>query len=148
MDAFRLGACLHRPSLLLSEGQKKRLVLAVALLRSPKHALLLDEPSLGQGAADKAALAQLLTACAQMGKTVVVATHDLEFVVDHVPRVVLLHEGRVVADGSTPQVLGQQRDLDRFGLALPPFIRRRLADQSPGPTQPPFDRDGANGDRA
>ena len=128
VDAFGLREHLHRPSLLLSEGQKKRLVLAVALLKQPRHGLLLDEPSLGQGTADKAVLGHIVSSCAAMRLLVIVATHDLEFVVGHADRAVLLAEGRVAADGSPREILTDDDALQRAGLAVPAFVRRMIAD--------------------
>lgn len=64
------------PPLLLSEGEKKRVALATALLRAPRHGLLLDEPSLGQDAAHKARLMALARALADTGRVVIMTTHD------------------------------------------------------------------------
>ena len=129
VSAFGLESCLDRPSLLLSDGQKKRLILAVAVLREPTHGLLLDEPSLGQGASDKATLGSLIHSVARAGSVVLVATHDVEFVLDHIPRVVLLSDGQILADGPTLQVLADRAALARAGLTLPAFLRRRVGAQ-------------------
>lgn len=130
IDAFGLHSCQDRPSLLMSQGQKKRLVLGVAMLRWPGHGLLLDEPSFGQGEADRATLARVVDACTRAGQAVIVATHDLAFVMDHVPRVILLSDGRVAADGPTREVLGDDAALDRAGMAMPDFLKKRVGGAS------------------
>jgi len=61
----------------LSAGQRRRLALAVALTRDP-HLLLLDEPHAGLDAEARAVVDELLTAAASEGRTVVVASHELD----------------------------------------------------------------------
>ena len=119
MEAFRLRSCATRPSLLLSEGQKERLILGVALLREPQHGLLLDEPSLGQGPADKRILGNLASACAEMGHIVVVATHDIEFVARHADWASVLDGGKIVADGPASEVLADNTVLAEAGICAP-----------------------------
>ncbi len=65
-------------------------------------ALCLDEPTRGMDRGAKDTLARMLT---QLGMAVVVATHDPEFAALFAQRVVLLADGRVIADGTTGEVL-------------------------------------------
>jgi energy-coupling factor transport system ATP-binding protein len=88
----------------LSEGQRLALVLSVQLTPAPA-VLLLDEPTRGLDYAAKRALRVLLAALADDRRTVLVATHDVEFAALAADRVVVLAEGRVVADGATAEVL-------------------------------------------
>jgi energy-coupling factor transport system ATP-binding protein len=88
----------------LSEGQ--RLALALALVIAPEPAVLLaDEPTRGLDYPAKAALVSLLAAQASQGRTVVIATHDVEFVAQLAHRVVVLAQGEVVADGPAREVV-------------------------------------------
>ena len=88
----------------LSEGQKLALVLAVQLTADPP-VLLLDEPTRGLDPTAKAVLSGVLRGLATRGRSVVVATHDVEFVAECADRVVVMAAGEVVADGPTADVV-------------------------------------------
>ena len=88
----------------LSEGQKLALVLAVQLTADPP-VLLLDEPTRGLDPTAKAALSTVLRGLAARGRSVVVSTHDVEFVAESSDRVVVMAAGEVVADGPTTEVV-------------------------------------------
>ncbi len=88
----------------LSEGQKLALVLAIQLVRAPR-VVLLDEPTRGLDYAGKAALTGILRAQADAGRTVVVATHDAEFVAATCDRVVVMAEGEVVDAGPARDII-------------------------------------------
>jgi len=90
----------------LSGGQRQRLALAVVLDGpEPPAVLALDEPTRGMDRADKAALADQVARLADDGTAVLVATHDPEFAASCCERVVLLADGRVLADGDVHDVL-------------------------------------------
>ncbi|MFJ9606219.1 ABC transporter ATP-binding protein [Kitasatospora sp. NPDC101176] len=88
----------------LSEGQKLALVLAIQLAAAPR-VVLLDEPTRGLDYQAKEALTGIVDALAAEGLTVVVSTHDVEFVARAADRVVVMAEGEVVADGPTAEVI-------------------------------------------
>jgi len=88
----------------LSGGERERAALAAVLVGAPK-VLLLDEPTRGLDAARKRELADLLTRLRREGATILLATHDVELVAEVATRVVLLGDGRVVADGGPRSVL-------------------------------------------
>jgi energy-coupling factor transporter ATP-binding protein EcfA2 len=88
----------------LSEGQKLSLVLAVQLTAAPRI-VLLDEPTRGLDYQAKRALIAIVTSLAAEGRSVVISTHDVEFVAAAADRVVVLAEGEVVADGPTAEVI-------------------------------------------
>ncbi|KGN37996.1 cobalt ABC transporter ATP-binding protein [Knoellia aerolata DSM 18566] len=88
----------------LSEGQRLAVVLAVQLTADPP-VLLLDEPTRGLDYAGKAALRRSLHDLTARGRSVVVSTHDVEFVAETADRVVVLAAGEVVADGPTREVV-------------------------------------------
>ncbi|MEI2700929.1 MAG: ATP-binding cassette domain-containing protein [Baekduia sp.] len=91
----------------LSGGERQRLALAIVLDGDERPAVVcLDEPTRGMDRADKAALAGRVAELAQAGTAVLVATHDPEFAARACDRVVLLADGRVIADGSSAEVLG------------------------------------------
>ncbi|WP_329491885.1 ATP-binding cassette domain-containing protein [Kitasatospora sp. NBC_01246] len=88
----------------LSEGQKLALVLAIQLAAAPR-VVLLDEPTRGLDYHAKEALTGIVDALAAEGRTVVVSTHDVEFVASAADRVVVMAEGEIVADGPTAEVI-------------------------------------------
>ncbi|WP_235504459.1 ATP-binding cassette domain-containing protein [Nostocoides sp. Soil756] len=88
----------------LSEGQRLALVLAVQLTADPP-VLLLDEPTRGLDPTAKAVLSATLRDLAARGRSVVVSTHDVEFVAECADRVVVMATGEVVADGPTAEVV-------------------------------------------
>ena len=88
----------------LSEGQRLGLVLAIQLTADPA-VLLLDEPTRGLDYQAKAVLAGVLRELAARGRSVLLSTHDVEFVAEAADRVVVIAAGEVVADGPTAEVV-------------------------------------------
>lgn len=90
----------------LSGGQRQRLALAIVAGHGDSPAALaLDEPTRGLDRAAKEILARWLRARAAEGIAVVVATHDVEFAAAFAERVLLMADGRLIADGPTSAVL-------------------------------------------
>jgi energy-coupling factor transport system ATP-binding protein len=88
----------------LSEGQRLALVLAIQLTARPA-VLLLDEPTRGLDYPAKSSLAGVLRELADDGMSVLLSTHDVEFVAECADRVVMMAEGEVVVDGPAALVL-------------------------------------------
>jgi energy-coupling factor transport system ATP-binding protein len=103
---------------LLSGGERKRVALASVLAWDPK-ALVLDEPTIGQDHEQKEKLRQFIMQMQTQGKTVVTVTHDVEFVAECNPRVVLMKEGRIVADGEGKEILTAPAMLALSSIVLP-----------------------------
>src|SRR5205085_4552919 len=91
----------------LSGGERQRLALAIVLDGEDRPAaVLLDEPTRGMDRAAKGALADRLRALAAQGTAILVATHDAEFAAAVAERVILLADGRPIADAPAAEVLG------------------------------------------
>ena len=90
----------------LSVGERQRVALASILAAEPQI-LLLDEPTRGLDYQQKAALVDFLQREKARGRTILMATHDVELVATCADRVVLLAEGQVVVDGSVRQVMSE-----------------------------------------
>ncbi|MEW1860855.1 ATP-binding cassette domain-containing protein [Streptomyces sp. NPDC088194] len=88
----------------LSEGQKLSLVLAIQLTTAPT-VVLLDEPTRGLDYQAKRALIQIVDTLSAEGRSVVIATHDVEFVASSADRVIVMAEGEIVADGPTAEII-------------------------------------------
>lgn len=103
---------------LLSGGERKRVALASVLAWDPKM-LILDEPTIGQDHEQKEKLNQFILQMQQQGKTVVIVTHDVEFVAECNPRVVLMKEGKIVAEGEGKEILSNPEILAESSIVLP-----------------------------
>jgi energy-coupling factor transport system ATP-binding protein len=88
----------------LSEGQRLALVLAVQMTADPA-VLMLDEPTRGLDYGAKRRLRDTLRELAARGRSVLLSTHDVEFVADVAHRVVVMADGELVADGPTSSVV-------------------------------------------
>jgi energy-coupling factor transport system ATP-binding protein len=103
---------------LLSGGERKRVALASVLAWNPET-LILDEPTIGQDYQQKVKLRQFIIQMQAQGKTVVIVTHDVEFVAECNPRVLLMKEGTVVADGEGKSILTTPEVLAQSSIVLP-----------------------------
>lgn len=104
-----LEGILDRPPLTLSFGQQKRLALAIALALRPAT-LILDEPSAGQD--HRTAEAFIREVLAMPGlESVFLITHDVDLALTHADRILLLRDGRIVADGPPQEIIA---DTDRW----------------------------------
>jgi energy-coupling factor transport system ATP-binding protein len=100
-----LAALAERHPRDLSGGERQRLALAIVSGGTLPAALCLDEPTRGMDRAAKGDLGADLRAAAAAGSAVLVATHDPEFAALTADRVVLLADGRVIADGPVAELL-------------------------------------------
>jgi cobalt/nickel transport system ATP-binding protein len=115
VGAWHLGG---RPPHRLSGGEKRRVAIAAVLAMSPSI-LLLDEPTAGL---DPSARRQAIELLRTLRQTRIVATHDLEMVLDLCPRTICLHKGEIVADGPSSGILRGQDLLEKCGLEMPPSL--------------------------
>jgi energy-coupling factor transport system ATP-binding protein len=109
------------PPLLLSEGEKKRLALAMTLMGRPRHGVLLDEPALGQDAVHKEILMRLAHALASAGQLVIITTHDLALAAQ-ADRLLILGPDGFVADGPPEEVLLDEAPWLLVGLGVPDWM--------------------------
>jgi cobalt/nickel transport system ATP-binding protein len=96
----------------LSIGEKKRIAIATVLSLDPEI-LALDEPTSSLDPRGKWALTELLHS---LPVTKIIASHDLDLVAYLCERIVILDEGKIVADGTTDQILGNEKLLGGHGL--------------------------------
>jgi energy-coupling factor transport system ATP-binding protein len=118
LNSLGLEGFSERSPFTLSGGERKRVALASVLATEPR-VLSLDEPTIGQDARQKEKLARMLSDLNKKGKTVIVVTHDIEFVIENFPRTITMANGRIVADGSTNSVLSNDDVLERCSLTRP-----------------------------
>jgi energy-coupling factor transport system ATP-binding protein len=119
-DLVGLDPLIHRPPYSLSGGEKQRVILGAILALKPR-VVLLDEPftHLDPGGAER--LRTLLRSIRSEGIALIIAEHRLHEAVADVDRLIVLNEGKTVADGPPRTVLAE--DLSPLGLNLPPLVR-------------------------
>jgi len=101
----------------MSSGEAHRLLIGRALVHDPR-ALLLDEPSNSLDFRAALELRDILRKLAQAGTGILMVTHHLSDILPEIDRVILLHQGRVFADGAKSEVLTPQRLTELFGLPV------------------------------
>jgi len=107
---------------ILSGGERKRVALASVLAWNP-DILVLDEPTIGQDYGQKERLRHFLQQFRAQGKTVIIVTHDVEFVAEGQPRIVLMAGGRIEADGPAKTIMTDFATLERCSVAPPEITR-------------------------
>jgi branched-chain amino acid transport system ATP-binding protein len=104
LDQVGLGEQADRVAAVLAYGDLKKLELAVALANDPE-VLLLDEPTAGMAPAERGALMTLTRRIARERElTVLFTEHDMDVVFSIADRIMVLHQGRVIAEGAPDQV--------------------------------------------
>ena len=121
LQLFGLEEYQDSSPLVLSGGEKKRLTLACILAWDPQ-VVILDEPTVGQDAIQKERLAGTIRMLGSTGKTVIVVSHDIEFLWPLQPRVVVMKSGRVVGDGPAREVMVDRGLLDSARVAQPQLV--------------------------
>lgn len=109
---------LARSPFTLSGGEARRVAIA-ALLASRPAALLLDEPTAALDAAGQAAVRTVVRRLRRRGMACLVVTHDTELAASLADRVLVLHNGRIVARGRPAVVFSRGAALERWGLESP-----------------------------
>jgi cobalt/nickel transport system ATP-binding protein len=114
-----LAGLEERPPFHLSGGEKRRVALAGVLAMRPEI-LLLDEPTMFLDPRGRKELGGFLK---NLPGTKIMATHDLEFVLQLCQRVLLLDSGELRADGKAREILSQPELMERHGLEVPHSLR-------------------------
>ncbi|MBR4928335.1 MAG: ABC transporter ATP-binding protein [Oscillospiraceae bacterium] len=99
----------------ISGGEKRMAAIATVLAMEP-DVMLMDEPSSSLDPRNRRALINTILA---LGNTMLIASHDLDMILDTCSRVILLDRGRVIADGNTYNILRDRELLEAHSLELP-----------------------------
>lgn len=103
---------LDKEAGLLSHGQKQWLEIGMLLIQDPEL-LLLDEPVAGMSVAERKKTAELLNRIIE-GRSVIVIEHDMQFVADIAHRVTVLHQGKVLSEGSMDHVQNDPKVIEVY----------------------------------
>ena len=115
LEMVRMCDYRDRLSHHLSMGEKKRIAIATVLSMRPQI-LVLDEPSAGLDPRARRGLINLLR---ELPITMLVSSHDLRMVQELFPRMVIMDEGQIVADGPTSKLMEDEALLEAHGLEKP-----------------------------
>ena len=102
IEELDLTACSDTVVSVLAYGEKRRLELGLALASQPS-VLLLDEPLAGLSPAERDGVKQLIRNVGK-GRTIVLVEHDMDAVFELAQRITVLHEGRVLAEGTPKEI--------------------------------------------
>ena len=112
-----IGELARQPLRAMSTGQQRRVILARALVHEPQT-LILDEPTAGLDFAASFEYLQRIRKLSAAGRNILIVTHHLNEIPPEVDRVVLLQEGRIVADGRKSEVLTEALLSEVYGVPV------------------------------
>ncbi|MGH2536564.1 MAG: energy-coupling factor ABC transporter ATP-binding protein [Candidatus Promineifilaceae bacterium] len=114
------------------QAAERKLVALAAVLAMQTPVLILDEPTMGQDSQAIGRIAAIIAELKAAGKTVLMISHDIDFCGEQCERVVVMADGRIVADGPAGEILGRHELLLRSGVEAPQLARLALALGVPG----------------
>ena len=120
LEQVGAGHLSEKPPYHLSGGDKRRVAIATVLAMAP-DILVLDEPTSGL---DPYGRRQLLRLLREFRHTRIFTSHDLDMVLELCERTIVLHQGRVKADGPTAEIFADQALLAECRLEKPPALQR------------------------
>ncbi|MEM1589851.1 MAG: ATP-binding cassette domain-containing protein [Candidatus Bathyarchaeia archaeon] len=119
IEVVELQGLEHKPPHKLSEGQKKRVAIAGVLAMKPE-VIVLDEPTANLDSRTVNRILDLLLKLnRELGLTIIIATHDVDFVPLCTDKIYILNLGRVVAEGPLKDVFSNTATLRSVNLRLP-----------------------------
>ena len=122
-EALQTVGCLHlreKPPHHLSGGQKRAVAIAAVIAMSP-DILVMDEPSSNL---DPKSLRYLIRLLKGFNHTKIIATHDLDFILEVCKRCLVIKEGRIVADSPVSEILTDKVLLEENNLELPLSVQK------------------------
>ncbi|HEY6338632.1 MAG TPA: ATP-binding cassette domain-containing protein [Candidatus Sulfotelmatobacter sp.] len=117
LEKLGIAHLAARPVAEMSSGEARRVLIARALAHSPR-ALLFDEPCNSLDLAAQHTVRQAMRDLANSGIGIILVTHELPDIVPEIQRVVLMDQGRIVADGPKEEILGVERLSKLFGVKV------------------------------
>jgi len=122
IEQLNLKNLLKKSPFSLSGGEKKKVSLATILCRKPDY-ILLDEPTVGQDKIEKEILQNIIKEEKERGKTIIIVSHDTDFIYSNTEKVIILEDGEILAQGSTESVLKDFILLDKTSILPPQMVQ-------------------------
>ncbi|UCC19956.1 MAG: ABC transporter ATP-binding protein [Promethearchaeota archaeon] len=126
LNEFNLEKYRKRSPFNLSGGESKKLAVASIICRDPEI-LIFDEPTLGQDAKEIEFLIELIMKEKEIGKTIIIITHNIEFAYEYLHRTILMADGQIIGDGPTKEILSNELLIKKASLILPQIKQFSLA---------------------
>ena len=133
LDLVHITHLADKPVHKLSGGEKKLASIATILSMTP-DILLMDEPSIALDPRNRKNLISILN---EFDHLKLIASHDLDFIWDTCNRVILMDQGKIVADGLTEEILRDEALLTAHGLELPLSLTKRMVTVHSPAAHPP-----------
>jgi len=114
---LQISGLADRPVAEMSSGEARRVLIARALVHKPR-ALLFDEPSNSLDVFARQSLRHTMSSLAKAGIGIILVTHDLADIIPEIERVLLMSNGRIVAEGPKEEMLQPEHLEDLFGIKV------------------------------
>ena len=122
LDYMNLQEYKARPPHYLSGGEKKRVSIAdIIAMRS--EIIIFDEPTAGLDPINAEILEDVLERLSLEGKTMLISTHDVDFAYRWADRVIVFCQGRIIADGTPPEIFRDEEVLKQANLKPPVLMQ-------------------------
>ncbi|MHA1775970.1 MAG: ABC transporter ATP-binding protein [Promethearchaeota archaeon] len=109
------------PPFSVSGGQKKKIALATILCRNPEI-LIFDEPTIGQDAQQKQKLLEIIRKAQSEQKLIIIISHDIEFILQVSTRILVMDQGRILADDKPTNIFHDKALLNKSNLRQSTFM--------------------------
>ncbi|MGQ9543620.1 MAG: ABC transporter ATP-binding protein [Candidatus Bathyarchaeia archaeon] len=130
LEKLGMAGLENTESFILGKGQRQRLAVATVLVMAPE-VIIIDEPTTGQDMKQSESIMNLLDQLNMEGKTVIIITHNMRLVAEHVKRAIVMADGKILLDGNVREVFSNMGLLERTFLT-PPQITLLANSLSPG----------------
>jgi energy-coupling factor transport system ATP-binding protein len=101
----------------------RKMVALASIISMDTQIVIFDEPTTGQDAVNVARIASVIAELRKRGKTIVTITHDIDFCAENFERVIAMSQGKILLDGKTNEVLGQEETLAKTFVDPPQLTR-------------------------
>lgn len=122
LAAFELEPYAEMPPAILGYGLRRKVSVAAVYAMRPR-VFILDEPTAGLDWRSANDLLQRVTALHRQGHTIIWVTHDMRLAAQYAPEMLVLHEGRILAQGPTREVFQQLEALQRAQITPPQVVQ-------------------------
>lgn len=118
LEYMNLSEFMDRPPHYLSGGEKKRVSIA-GIIAMKSDVIIFDEPTAALDPFNAKMLEDVLEKLSKEGKTLLISTHDVEFAYRWAERVLVFHQGRIIADGTPLEIFQNKEILNQANLKQP-----------------------------
>ena len=122
IEELEIAPFQDRPAHALSGGQKKQVAIADILVMHPE-VMILDEPAAALDPKHTKKVQEIVDRLSGKGITVLMATHDIDYAYAWADEIVLMHEGKVIRQGTPADVCTDREALEKASLELPVVVK-------------------------